>query len=94
MNVATVDASADYAWKGDLVAQDIYNTFPWVKIVIVLRDPIARAISYKNMHTKLVVSESSKKKACSGESTLFECLEPFLSKLCFVLLKRASCRNT
>lgn len=71
----TVDASADYAQAGRSLARKLYNLFPWVKIVIMMREPISRLISYTRMHTESTYQEW---KACPEGSSLFSCLYPKL----------------
>ena len=43
--IATYEASTHYSRKGSRIAADLYDTFPWVKIVMSLREPISRAAS-------------------------------------------------
>lgn len=58
---ATVDASVDYAWKGEDLAREIHNVFPWLKIVVMMREPISRVISYTRMWTQKGVRTSTHK---------------------------------
>ena len=79
---ATVDASVDYAWKGEELAQDIHKMFPWLKIVVMLREPISRVISYTRMWTQKGVRTSTHKEnriACDSGEELFDCLYPHLT---------------
>ena len=79
---ATVDASVDYAWKGEDLAREIYSVFPWLKIVVMMREPISRVISYTRMWTQKGVRTSTHKDnriACDANEDLFECLYPHLT---------------
>ena len=77
LSLVTLDASADYAGKGGPLARRLYRLFPWMKIVIMIREPISRIISYTRMHTQSTFQEW---KACNPGSSLFTCLRPHLSK--------------
>lgn len=77
LGLVTVDASADYAGRGGPLARRLYRLFPWLKIVIMIREPISRIISYTRMHTQSTFQEW---KACNPGSSLFTCLRPHLSK--------------
>jgi hypothetical protein len=37
---------------GVKLAPQLYELFPWLKIVVILREPISRTISYTRMHTR------------------------------------------
>lgn len=79
---ATVDASVDYAWKGEELAEEIHKAFPWLKIVVMLREPISRVISYTRMWTQKGVRTSTHKDnkiACEHGEELFDCLYPHLT---------------
>jgi len=52
LELVTLDASADYAQKGGVLARRLYRLFPWLKVVIMIREPISRVISYTRMHTQ------------------------------------------
>ena len=78
LELVTLDASADYAGRGGVLARKLYRLFPWIKVVIMIREPISRLISYTRMHTQSTFQEW---KACSAGSSLFTCLRPHLSKL-------------
>jgi hypothetical protein len=77
LELVTLDASADYAGRGGVLARKLYRLFPWIKVVIMIREPISRLISYTRMHTQ---STFQQWKACSPGSSLFTCLRPHLSK--------------
>ena len=79
LEMVTLDASADYAGKGGAMARKLYRLFPWLKIVIMVREPISRLISYTRMHTQSTFQEW---KACRPGSSLYTCLLPHLSKCC------------
>lgn len=70
LGAATVDASVDYAWKGEALARKLYRLFPWLKIVMVMREPISRMISYTRMYTL----RGHRIKGCQVGQTLYECL--------------------
>jgi Sulfotransferase family len=72
----TFDASVDYAQKGESLAAEIYDLFPWIKIVLILREPISRIISYSRMYTE----KNNKAKGCFGESDLYDCLRPYFQE--------------
>ena len=72
----TFDASVDYARKGETLASEIYGLFPWIKIVLFVREPISRVISYSRMFTELGHDE----KGCMDGSTLYECLQDFFEE--------------
>lgn len=79
---ATVDASVDYAWKGEELAREIRKVFPWLKIVVMMREPISRVISYTRMWTQKGVRVSTHKDnriACDENEELFDCLYPHLT---------------
>ena len=82
LKAATVDASVDYAWKGEDLAKEIYAAFPWLKIVVMMREPISRVISYTRMWTQKGVRVSTHKDnriACDDGEDLFDCLYPHLT---------------
>lgn len=37
--------------KGEPLAKMVHATFPWIKIVVMIREPISRMISYTRMWT-------------------------------------------
>jgi hypothetical protein len=37
---------------GVKLSPQLHELFPWLKIVVMLREPISRAISYTRMHTR------------------------------------------
>ena len=76
LELVTLDASADYAGKGGPLARRLYRLFPWLKVVIMVREPISRLISYTRMHTQ---STFQQWKACKAGSSLFTCLRPHLT---------------
>lgn len=76
----TFDASVDYARKGEPLAADLYSLFPWIKIVMIMREPISRVISYSRMYTERGHGE----KGCFHDSPLYDCLQPFFGKFKFV----------
>ena len=43
--IMSFESSIQYASAGDLLAKPLFETFPWVKIVTTLREPISRAFS-------------------------------------------------
>lgn len=45
LEMITVDTSVDYLQAGGPLARRLYRYFPWLKIVIVVRDPISRVIA-------------------------------------------------
>lgn len=51
LEVATADFSADYAREGAPLARRLYRYFPWLKIVVMLKEPISRLISVAQIHT-------------------------------------------
>lgn len=65
------EASTHYAMNGDVLAKGIVETFPWVKIVASLREPISRAASM------LVHMYDREKTGCLREphATLYGCLK-------------------
>lgn len=65
----SADASVDYAWRADL-AQVIHEAFPWVKIVMVLREPLSRLISYTRMYTE----RQDALKGCLNGRSMYACL--------------------
>jgi hypothetical protein len=69
----TFDASVDYAQKGEPLASELYQLFPWIKIVLFLREPISRAISYTRMYSE----KNHTSKGCFDDTPLYECLHPF-----------------
>jgi hypothetical protein len=52
--------------RGKTLATKLYATFPWLKIVIFMREPIARAISYTRMHTRERLALLASAPACGG----------------------------
>lgn len=73
---ATIDASVDYAWKGRALSTELHGLFPWLKIVMMMRDPISRMISYTRMFTVREVGG----KGCMPPKTIYGCLHKGLSK--------------
>jgi hypothetical protein len=72
----TFDASVDYAQKGQPLASELYSLFPWIKIVLFLREPISRIISYSRMYTE----KNHAKKGCFDGLALYDCLRPFFEE--------------
>jgi hypothetical protein len=73
---ATIDASVDYAWKGKSLSHDLHELFPWLKIVMMMREPISRMISYTRMFT----IKEIKGKGCMPPKTIYGCLSKGLSR--------------
>ena len=71
---ATGDASVDYGWKGEELAQEIYSVFPWIKVAAIMREPISRMVSYTRMYT----ARGELLKGCKPKSTHFQCLQRHL----------------
>ena len=67
----SVDASVDYAWKGGAIAPELYTLFPWIKIVIIMREPLSRLISYVRMYTQ----REHEVKGCLEGRSMFDCLQ-------------------
>jgi hypothetical protein len=72
----TIDASVDYAWKGRSLAKDLHDLFPWLKIVMMMREPISRMISYTRMFT----IKEIKGKGCMPPKTIYGCLSKGLNR--------------
>ena len=62
LQAATVDASVDMAGRGALAAE-LRHRFPWLKIVIIMREPISRMISY----TRMFDQRGEEWKGCGGK---------------------------
>ena len=77
LELVTVDASVDYAWKGRPMAEMLHEHFPWLKIVLVMREPISRMISYTRMFTL----RDHKRKGCKSRESAFDCMYQRLRKL-------------
>lgn len=45
LDLVTVDTSQDYILAGGPLARRLYRYFPWLKLVIVIRDPITRLLA-------------------------------------------------
>jgi hypothetical protein len=45
LDLVTVDTSEDYILAGGPLARRLYRYFPWLKLVIVIRDPITRLLA-------------------------------------------------
>lgn len=73
---ATIDASVDYAWKGRSLSKEIHDLFPWLKIVMMMREPISRMISYTRMFT----IKDVRGKGCMPPKTIYGCLSKGLSR--------------
>jgi hypothetical protein len=73
LNLATMDASVDYAQYGDEMAARLHDLFPWLKLVVVLRERIGRAMSWKNMMGEKF------NKGCAVD-TLHQCINSTLRK--------------
>lgn len=43
--IASYESSTHYSRRGSRIAADLYDTFPWVKIIMSVREPISRAAS-------------------------------------------------
>jgi hypothetical protein len=72
----SVDASVDYAWKGGAIAPELYKLFPWIKLVIIMREPLSRLISYVRMYTQ----RAHEVKGCLEGRSMFDCLRYHLGK--------------
>ena len=68
---ASADASVDYAWKGAAIAPELQTLFPWIKLVVVMREPISRLISYVRMFTEL----GHQVKGCLNGRSMYDCLQ-------------------
>lgn len=75
LNKVSADASVDYAWRA-LLADEIRQLFPWIKIVVILREPISRLISYIRMYTQ----RNDPVKGCLGGRSMYDCLMYHLGK--------------
>ena len=75
LNKVSADASVDYAWRA-LLADEIRQLFPWIKIVVILREPISRLISYIRMYTQ----RNDSVKGCLGGRSMYDCLMYHLGK--------------
>lgn len=71
-----VDASVDYAWKGTLLAPELHRLFPWIKLVIIMREPLSRLISYVRMYTQ----RGHEVKGCLGDRNMYDCLQYHLGE--------------
>lgn len=67
----SVDASVDYAWKGSALAPELHRLFPWIKLVIIMREPLSRLISYVRMYTQ----RGHEVKGCLGDRNMYDCLQ-------------------
>jgi hypothetical protein len=72
----SVDASVDYAWKGGAIAPELYQLFPWIKLVVIMREPLSRLISYVRMYTQ----REHEVKGCLEGRSMFDCLQYHLGK--------------
>ena len=72
----SVDASVDYAWKGAMLAPQLHQLFPWIKLVIIMREPLSRLISYVRMYTQ----RGHEVKGCLGDRPMFDCLQYHLGE--------------
>ena len=72
----SVDASVDYAWKGAAIAPELSTLFPWIKLVIIMREPLSRLISYVRMYTQ----RQHEVKGCLEGRSMFDCLQYHLGK--------------
>lgn len=88
LEFATLDASADYAQKGGPLARRLYRLFPWLKVVIMIREPISRIISYTRMHTQQAMA-GREWKGCNPSWPLYSCLKPHFGEL----MTRVVCLN-
>ena len=65
------EASTHYGMNGDVLAKDLMEALPWVKIVVSLREPISRAASMLvHMYDTARVGCLAKK-----DTTLYSCLK-------------------
>lgn len=71
----TSDASVDYARKGQPLASQLHSLFPWLKIVVIIREPISRVISYSRMYTE----KQHGGKGCFG-APFYDCLQQFFEE--------------
>ena len=63
--IATYEASTHYSRNGGRMAKDLYDLFPWLKIVVSLRDPISRAASMLvHMIDKQIVAKGNEVGGC------------------------------
>jgi hypothetical protein len=63
LEMITVDASTDYILAGGPLARRLYRYFPWLKVVIIIRDPITRILSKITRRSESMLL----KKKCSVE---------------------------
>ena len=45
LEMITVDTSTDYVQAGGPLARRLYRYFPWLKVVIIIRDPLTRLVT-------------------------------------------------
>lgn len=67
-SMATFEASTHYARGYDRLAPGLYQIFPWVKVVLMLREPISRAMSM------LVHKYDKKDSPCLARHSMAYCL--------------------
>ena len=78
----SLDASVDYAWKGGAIAPQLHKLFPWIKLVIIMREPLSRLVSYIRMYTQ----KGHAVKGCFEDRSMFDCLEYHLGKEIVVII--------
>lgn len=71
--------------RGEPLAREIRHLFPWVKVVMILREPISRLISYTRMYTE---RGNDPLKGCMPDQSLFDCLSIQFGEL---LVTQSSC---
>lgn len=67
-NMMTMEASTHYVRGYDRLAEDLHGIFPWLRLVLMMREPISRAISM------LVHVMDKQDRGCMSRSELAYCL--------------------
>eukprot|EP00889_Picochlorum_renovo_P005381 jgi/Picre1/32411/NNA_007757.t1 len=75
LEMITVDASTDYVLAGGPLARRLYRYFPWLKVVIVIRDPITRILSKitRRLENGTVVYD------CDPKRKILGCIQEYMA---------------
>ena len=74
LELVTLDASSDYITAGGPLARKLYRYFPWLKIVMIIRDPISRVLAKITRRNE----DGSVYHLCAEKRQLLGCIQDYL----------------
>jgi hypothetical protein len=77
LEVATADTSDDYAARGAIIARRLYRLFPWIKVVLLMREPFSRIVMHQRSARREQLPHFAE---CAPGSVSFLCMLERLRK--------------